>query len=80
MRAAKITITIEPDLLLQLDRWVREGKYPNRSRAIQAAVVEKLERVRRRRLTEELANVNAAEERELGEEAHAAGSETWYPY
>ena len=54
-------------------------EYPNRSRAIQAAVIEKLERVRRL-LTEELANVSAAEERELAEEALAAGSETWSPY
>lgn len=79
MRAAKITITIEPYLLIQLDRWVREGEYPNRSRAIQAAVIEKLKRVHRRRLREELANVNAAEEREFAEDALATGSQTWSP-
>ena len=58
MGAAKIAITIQEDLLTQIDRWVREGRYPNRSRAIQAAVVEKLERARRRRLADELAKVD----------------------
>jgi Arc/MetJ-type ribon-helix-helix transcriptional regulator len=80
MGAAKIAITIQEDLLTQIDRWVREGRYPNRSRAIQAAVVEKLERARRRRLADELAKVDPSEERALAEEGFAAGNETWPAY
>ena len=52
---SKIAITLDADLLRTVDRWVAEGKYPNRSRAIQAAVREKLERWRRTRLAEECA-------------------------
>ena len=38
MGSAKVAITMEKDLLKQVDRWVTEGRYPNRSQAIQAAV------------------------------------------
>jgi len=80
MGAAKVAITIEPELLAQVDRWVAEGRYPNRSQAIQAAVREKLERARRRRLAEEVAKLNPQEERALAEEGLAAESEAWPAY
>ena len=80
MGAAKVAITMERDLLSLVDRWVKEGRYPNRSQAIQAAVREKVDRSRRRRLTEEAAKLNPTEERALAEEAFAAGSETWPAY
>jgi len=34
----KVAVTLEKKTVGDLDRWVREGKYPNRSRALQAAV------------------------------------------
>ncbi len=80
MGAAKVAITIDRELLTQVDRWVSEGRYPNRSQAIQAAVREKLERSRKRRLAEEAAKLDPKEERALAEEAFAAGSETWPAY
>ncbi len=80
MASAKVAITLEEEQLSQLDRWVREGRYPNRSKAIQAAVREKLERSRRRRLVDEAAKLDPKEERELAEEGFAAGSETWPAY
>lgn len=80
MASAKVAITIEEGLLTQVDRWVAEGRYPNRSQAIQAAVREKLERARRKRLGEEAAKLNPREERALAEEGFAAGSETWPAY
>ena len=80
MASAKVAITLEETLLTQVDRWVREGKYPNRSKAIQAAVQEKLDRSRRRRLAEEAAKLDPKEERALAEEGFAAGSETWPAY
>lgn len=76
MGAAKVAITIEEDLLTQIDRWVSEGRYPNRSRAIQAAVREKLERARRRRLAEEVEKLSPKEERALAEEGFTAVAET----
>ncbi len=80
MGAAKVAITMDRELLTQVDRWVSEGRYPNRSQAIQAAVREKLERSRKRRLAEEAAKLDPKEERALAEEAFAAGSETWPAY
>lgn len=80
MGAAKVAITMERDLLGLVDRWVKEGRYPNRSQAIQAAVREMLDRSRRRRLAEEAAKLDPTEERALAEEGFAAGSETWPAY
>jgi Arc/MetJ-type ribon-helix-helix transcriptional regulator len=80
MASAKLAISMERDLLAQVDRWVREGRYPIRSQAIQAAVREKLERSRKRRLAEEVAKLDPKEERALAEEGFAAGSETWRAY
>ncbi|MGH7333438.1 MAG: ribbon-helix-helix domain-containing protein [Candidatus Rokuibacteriota bacterium] len=77
MRMAKIAITIPPNLLTHIDRWVREGRYASRSHAIEAAVVEKLERARRLRLADELEKADQAEERALAEDGFAAGNETW---
>ena len=68
MPASKIAITVDPELLRIVDRWVAEGRYPNRSRAIQAALREKSERWRRTRLSEECARLDPAEERALADE------------
>ena len=55
MAAAKVAITIEEELLRRVDRLVRTHVFPNRSRAIQAAVEEKLARIDRSRLAEQCA-------------------------
>lgn len=80
MGSAKVAITIREDLLTQIDRWVADGRYPNRSQAIQAAVREKLERASQTRLAEEAAKLDPREERALAEEGFAAESETWPEY
>ncbi|MGH7263324.1 MAG: CopG family ribbon-helix-helix protein [Candidatus Rokuibacteriota bacterium] len=80
MGSAKVAITIERDLLAQVDRWVADGRYPNRSRAIQAAVREKLERSRKRRLAEEAAKLDLDEERALAEEGLASEAAAWPAY
>ncbi|MBI1847702.1 MAG: ribbon-helix-helix protein, CopG family [Candidatus Rokubacteria bacterium] len=80
MSATKVAITMKAELLDQIDRLVSAGRYPNRSQAIQAAVQEKLERTRRRRLAEEATKLNRREERALAEEGFAAESDTWPAY
>jgi Arc/MetJ-type ribon-helix-helix transcriptional regulator len=80
MASARIAITLEEELLTHVDRWVREGKYTSRSKVIQVAVREKLDRSRRRRLAEEAAKLDPKEERVLAEEGFAAGAETWPAY
>jgi Arc/MetJ-type ribon-helix-helix transcriptional regulator len=79
MRSAKVAITMRKELLTQIDRWVAEGRYPNRSQAIQAAVREKLDRAYRTRLAEEAAKLDPKEERALAEEGLTDALE-WPPY
>jgi len=68
MGAAKVAITLDERLLRTVDRWVRQGRYPNRSKAIQAALWEMMERWKRTRLAEELSRLDPGEERALAEE------------
>ncbi len=68
MPAAKIAITLDRTLLDLLDRWVREGRFPSRSRAIQEAVQETVERRRRTRLSRECAKLRRGEEQALSNE------------
>ena len=53
MSTAKVAITIEEDLLGQLDRLVNSHVFPNRSKAIQEAVSDKLARLNHSRLARE---------------------------
>jgi Arc/MetJ-type ribon-helix-helix transcriptional regulator len=58
-----------------VDQWVKQGRYPNRGQAIQAALREKGEQWARTRLAEELAKLDVEAERALSEERLAG--ETW---
>ena len=78
MPASKIAITVDEKLLKVVDRWVHERRYPSRSRAIQAAIEEKVRGQRRSLLAEEAAKLDPAEERAMAEEG--LGDETWPPY
>ena len=69
----KIAVTLDPVTLDQgtvadLDRWVKEGKYPNRSRALQFAANLLSEREKRTRLARELAKIDPKEEKQLAEQ------------
>lgn len=67
MGTIKIAITLDRALLKELDRCVAEGLFENRSRAIQEAVREKLERRRKSRFKAEVRKLNPKEERALAE-------------
>jgi Arc/MetJ-type ribon-helix-helix transcriptional regulator len=73
MSTAKVAITLDRALLRQVERLVAEGRYPSRSRAIQEAVRRQLEWAQKRRLAQEVANLDPSEERELAEEGLAGG-------
>ena len=75
MGAAKVAITLDERLLRMVDGWVKQGRYPNRSQAIQAALREKMKRWKRTRLGEELANLDRKEEQALADER--LGVEAW---
>jgi Arc/MetJ-type ribon-helix-helix transcriptional regulator len=71
----KIAVTLDPKTVTDLDRWVREGRYPNRSRALQSAVDILSERDKRSRLARELKKLDRAEEQRLAEEG--IGDPSW---
>jgi Arc/MetJ-type ribon-helix-helix transcriptional regulator len=79
MATTKIAITLERDTVREVDQWVRAGRFPNRSRAVQAALAEMLVRRKRRRLMEELAKIHPKEERALAEEFYK-GEPAWPEY
>lgn len=68
MTVHKIAITIDEQLLKQIDRLVSERRFPNRSRAIQDAVREKIERVESNRLARELSKLDRVFEQQLADE------------
>jgi metal-responsive CopG/Arc/MetJ family transcriptional regulator len=77
MGAAKVAITIEEDLLERIDRLVQQRKFPNRSRAIQEAVRDKLDRLDRGRLARECTKLDRAFEQKMAEEGLASDFEEW---
>jgi Arc/MetJ-type ribon-helix-helix transcriptional regulator len=80
MSSVKIAITIEESLLERLDRLVRAGVFPNRSKALQAAVQEKLARMDRGRLARECAKLSKSQERSLAEEGLSGEMSEWPEY
>ena len=80
MAASKIAITIDDKLLKQLDYLVKSKVYPNRSRAIQDAVADKLHRLERTRLAQECAKLDPDYEQSLAEEGLFMGMDEWPDY
>ena len=80
MAMTKIAVSIDPDLLERLDRLVAEQILPNRSRAVQEAVRDKLERMSRSRLARECAKRGPSAEQALAEEGLARDLEEWPEY
>jgi metal-responsive CopG/Arc/MetJ family transcriptional regulator len=80
MAASKIAITIDDKMLKQIDILVKSKYFPNRSKAIQEAVAEKLVRIERNRLAQECAKLEPNFEQALAEEGFSAEMETWPEY
>jgi metal-responsive CopG/Arc/MetJ family transcriptional regulator len=80
MKTAKIAITLDRELLTRLDRFVGENRFASRSRAIQEAIKDKLERTDRTRLARECAKLDPQFEQRLAEEGLAADLEQWPEY
>ncbi|HEX7838573.1 MAG TPA: ribbon-helix-helix domain-containing protein [Kofleriaceae bacterium] len=80
MPKLKVALTLEADLLDQVDTLVRERRYPNRSQAIESALAEKLERLNRTRLARECARLDPTEERRWADEDLAKDVKAWPSY
>lgn len=79
MGRAKIAITVDEQALAEVDRLVRQGVYPNRSKAIEEALHERIAKLHRSRLATECAKLDIAEEQALADEVYAGESE-WPEY
>ena len=80
MSVAKVTISIESNLLKKVDRLVKERVFSNRSQAVQSAVEEKVSRLDKNRLARECAKLDKAEEQSLADVGLASEAEQWLEY
>ena len=80
MGKEKIAITLDERSIGELDRLVEENVFQSRSQAIQEAVGEKLQRLKKTRLMAESAKLNPTFERELAEEGLAVDVKEWPEY
>ena len=80
MATAKVAITIEKSTLSELDKLVDDDVFPNRSKAIQEAVAEKLQRLRRSRLARECSKLDPELEKAMAEEGMGEEIEQWPVY
>jgi metal-responsive CopG/Arc/MetJ family transcriptional regulator len=80
MAASKIAITIDDKILRRLDLLVQSNVFPNRSKAIQEAIEDKLIRLDKTRLAQECAKLDRAFEQTLSEEGLSSELEEWPQY
>ena len=80
MSTRKVAVTIDSQLVGEVDQWVANGEFPSRSRAVQAGLTELREkRLKRRSLLAELAKLDPAEEQALADES-LVGEAPWPEY
>ena len=77
MASIKVAITLEQDTLRQVDSLVARRVFQNRSRAIQIALHEKLERMQGSRLAAECAKLDPQFEQSLADEGLGVDTAAW---
>jgi Arc/MetJ-type ribon-helix-helix transcriptional regulator len=77
MASVKVAITLEQETLRQVDSLVARRVFQNRSRAIQIALQEKLERVEGSRLAAECAKLDQKFEQSMADEGLGVDSAAW---
>ena len=80
MSSSKIAITLESGMLAEVDALVKKRMFPNRSRAIQEAVKEKLTRLNQSLLAQECAKLDPEYEKALAEESLTEDLSEWPEY
>ena len=80
MLRPKIAVSLDAATLARLDRLVARGVFPNRSRAVEQAVAEKLERLEHGRLARECANLDPAFEQAMADEGLGEDIAQWPEY
>ncbi len=77
---SKIAITLDEEIVRQLDYLIMQQSYKNRSQAIEEAVAEKLDRLKQGRLARECAKLDPVVEQEMAEEGLVEDVNTWPEY
>jgi metal-responsive CopG/Arc/MetJ family transcriptional regulator len=67
MATAKFAISMDKDLLVQLDRLVKDRRFSSRSQAVQAAVQEKLKELKQDRLARECEKLDSRDEQRFAD-------------
>ena len=80
MATVKVAISLQDNLLRRVDSLVKKRVFPNRSKAIQEAVREKLDRFDRTRLARECAKLDPKFEQAMADEGLARDLEEWPEY
>lgn len=80
MAKAKLAVTLDENLLDEVDSLVRRRIFPNRSRIIEQAVQEKLERLKKSRLADQCALLDPVDEKALAEEGMGEEEDQWPAY
>jgi len=80
MPKTKVALTLDADLVSQVDELVAKQKFRNRSQAVEAALSDKLRRVARTRLAREAAKLNPAAEKRMADESVADALDAWPEY
>ena len=80
MNSVKVAITLDRATLTRVDNLVSRSVFPNRSRAIQTAVAEKLARMEHSRLAMECAKLDPKFEKALADEGLSQELNAWPEY
>ena len=80
MPKTKVALTLDADLVEQVDALVANRRFRNRSQAVETALADKLHRLARTRLARESAKLNPREEKRLADEGLARDLESWPEY
>ena len=80
MPKSKIAVTLDERTVVELDRFIANQVFPNRSRAVEDALREKLERLKTTRLATECAKLDPTLEKALAEEGLAQDAKEWPEY
>jgi metal-responsive CopG/Arc/MetJ family transcriptional regulator len=80
MSIAKVTVSIESNLLKKVDYLVKSKVFPNRSQAIQIAVQEKITKIDQNRLARECEKLDRHEEQAMADFGLASEVSEWLEY
>jgi Arc/MetJ-type ribon-helix-helix transcriptional regulator len=80
MATNKVAITIDSELLSKVDLLVSQRVFPNRSKAIQEALIDKLSLLRQTHLASECAKLDPQIEQQLAEEGIEGDLTQWPIY